>query len=1345
GHIYCWGSNSDGQLGAGSVGGTNDTPVQISLGDSPGTFLNVTAGGEMVCAVGTNQKPYCWGSNDYGELGIDSYDRQSQPKLVSLGAGPADYRSISPGGFHTCALGLDQKAYCWGDNLSEGLGDNGVSSFESLVPVAVSLGDSTGSYYQVGAGYRHSCGLGLDRKLFCWGEGFDYQLGTGEFGSAAVPNQVSLGDNSSGIWGLGSDFIEVVLSNASSVDVIVPFGFSGTASGSGVDYQVLKSAVTIAAGGGAASGSNTIVDDSVFEGDETIVVTLGAPNVGSLGGLIQHTITIVDNESPPDLFVTDALAIEGEIMTFAVVASSVLESAISVNYQVYGDSATLGEDFAALSGVVTLAAGRSAAAISVYTLDDLDLESEETFSLSITSATGNVVDDTGLGIIADNDNTALPPIRILDTAGFEGDTLDLVVELVSDDSFALLDIEFEVTSVDGSAIAGADYTALINSRHTILTGFRAVTIPVVLGLDSVADDPEYFTVQISSLSGAYGADIVAVIDVLDIDDLGPSLTLSVYPGAGEEGDIIEFDVSISQAWPHDVTAYVFPTGGGSAISGADFIYDVDFVTIPAGDLSAKGRLLTVGDGIIESDETVVVSLFGTSDGVIDLATSTLTIVNSGLKCPDEGWCQKAFLKASNTDDWDLMGWGGLSASRDYVAVAAYLEDSSRTTISSGASASADNTNSDSGAVYVFEQDQVTREWSQSAYIKASNADSSDQFGLVVASEGDTLVVATTMEASNSVTIVNGSSSSSDNSAAGSGAVYVYKKNGLDEWMQEAYIKPQNLEAGDGFGYSVAISGDILVVSALREDSSQTTITNGDAAPSDNASGDRGAVYIYKRTGSTWVQEAYLKADNGDSSDKFGQTVAIDRDTVAISTNSEDSNLTTIQNGTSVTLDNNLATNSGAVYVYKRNAGIWEQQAYIKAANSEASDFFGEQLSLQGDTLVVSAIGEDSGLGEIINGTTASSDNSVSSSGSVYVYKRTGDNWAQQAHISDPSPQVDGYFGWKTSVWGDRLVVTKFEEDTETLGVLNGVTKTPSERSADLNRGAAYVFERNGSSWSLSSFIQSYEILSEDYGTSVYLDGDQLFVGEGSNNSGSTLPVNDTQIPVDNGSTGSGAVHVYYNKGPASVVVRPAPNQPQPAASLPIEWQVQFSKPIDPSSFTTSDVSLDLASTGAVSTWNIVNSGDDRNFTLQATALSVEGSLIPEIDAGAVTDLDGFDSLANSENFDTTVSLDGCFGSVTIGTVCDGRAIFAGGVSGNDYMVTPGGCNDSATPTCTGGGDVVSKTWYGTGGSYVDITGVENLPLESTPSTNTGDVFTAAIVVDSSVGSDSAAHFCDAMI
>jgi hypothetical protein len=160
---------------------------------------------------------------------------------------------------------------------------------------------------------------------------------------------------------------------------------------------------------------------------------------------------------------------------------------------------------------------------------------------------------------------------------------------------------------------------------------------------------------------------------------------------------------------------------------------------------------------------------------------------------------------------------------------------------------------------------------QEVYVKSSNSGVSDAFGSAVAISGDTMVVGAPNECSNAAG-VNGNQTSE--SALQAGAAYVFVRNG-NTWTQQAYLKASNTGAYDSFGWSVAISGDTIVVGAHLEDSDSTTV-NGSG--SNNNAANAGAAYVFTRSGVAWTQQAYLKASNAEPADLFGVAVAVSGDT-----------------------------------------------------------------------------------------------------------------------------------------------------------------------------------------------------------------------------------------------------------------------------------------------------------------------------------------------------------------------------------------------------------------------------------------------------------------------------------
>ena len=171
-------------------------------------------------------------------------------------------------------------------------------------------------------------------------------------------------------------------------------------------------------------------------------------------------------------------------------------------------------------------------------------------------------------------------------------------------------------------------------------------------------------------------------------------------------------------------------------------------------------------------------------------------------------------------------------------------------------------------------------------------------------------------------------------------------------VQQGYLKASNTNADDLFGFNVALSGDTLVVGAPQEGSNATGV-NGDQA--NTSAPNSGAVYVFTRSNGIWSQQAYLKASNTGANDQFGGNLALSGDTLVVGAQFEGSSATGV-NGNQA---DNSALGAGAVYVFTRTGGVWTQQAYLKASNTDANDQFGANVVVGGDTLAVGAYNEAS--------------------------------------------------------------------------------------------------------------------------------------------------------------------------------------------------------------------------------------------------------------------------------------------------------------------------------------------------------------------------------------------------
>jgi hypothetical protein len=455
------------------------------------------------------------------------------------------------------------------------------------------------------------------------------------------------------------------------------------------------------------------------------------------------------------------------------------------------------------------------------------------------------------------------------------------------------------------------------------------------------------------------------------------------------------------------------------------------------------------------------------------------------------WSRQAFIKASNSDAGDNFG-SSVTLSGNTLAVGATSEASNQNTITNGSTASSDNSSTYTGAVYVFRRTGAN--WVQEAYVKAANADTYDRFGSSLAISGSTLVVGVPEEDSNAFSVTNGPTASADNSSSSSGAVYVYQRSG-STWSQEAYVKAVNANAGDEFGKSVSLAGDTLAVGSHWEDSNQTTITNGVTASSNNTINNSGAVYIYSRIGTTWSQEAYIKASNAGDSDYFGNSVALSSDTLAVGAKQEDSSQSTITQGTSITLNNQLS-NTGAVYIFRRSAGTWTQIAFIKSMLPRIDDNFGHSVSISGDSLAVGIPFEDSYQSTISSGTSTSggvtgSVASTSNSGAVSVFRQTNDSWSQEAYIKAPNRGLDDNFGQAVSLAGNALAVGAPNDDSSQYWISYG---SASSDDYGTNWGSVYLYKRSGTTWLMDAYIKASSQDYDYFGSAVSMSGDSIAVG-----------------------------------------------------------------------------------------------------------------------------------------------------------------------------------------------------------------------------------------------------------
>ncbi len=343
------------------------------------------------------------------------------------------------------------------------------------------------------------------------------------------------------------------------------------------------------------------------------------------------------------------------------------------------------------------------------------------------------------------------------------------------------------------------------------------------------------------------------------------------------------------------------------------------------------------------------------------------------------------------------------------------------TIIVGAPEARNAVNTIQGAAYIFVRNGAV--WTQQAKLvpPTDNVSASYNFGSSVALDGDTAIV--------------GSHFENIGSNLNQGAAYVFVRNGTS-WTMEQKLTASDGMSGSQFGYSVAIDGNTVLIGAFRHRTSNI---------------EKGVAYIFTRVNNTWIQQAQLTDNNGNISNRFGFSVALDSNTVIIGAPSGNN-------------ETNIA--NGVVCVFTGSGASWTQQTRLTASDARGDEWFGTSVDIDGDSVVV---GARYGFG-------GSSANSPIGSGSAYVFTRNESNWTQQQKFTAPNSV---FFGNSVSISGDTLIIGSPNDPIGTNDL----------------QGSAYVFVRSNNQWIRQSrLISSANTISDKFGTSVSVNGNKFIVG-----------------------------------------------------------------------------------------------------------------------------------------------------------------------------------------------------------------------------------------------------------
>lgn len=377
------------------------------------------------------------------------------------------------------------------------------------------------------------------------------------------------------------------------------------------------------------------------------------------------------------------------------------------------------------------------------------------------------------------------------------------------------------------------------------------------------------------------------------------------------------------------------------------------------------------------------------------------------------WAQLGKLTAT---DLDTNGWFGISSALD------------GDTLVVGAHGARVNGQAQQGAAYVFVKPPGGwADATQSAKLVASGAGSGENAGQSVAISGDTIVIG------------------AQNADGWKGVAYVFVKP-IGGWSgtvnQVARLSASDAVVESGFGVSVGISGNTIVVGAYQQDV--------------NGNDKQGAAYVFNKPLGGWsdmTESAKLTASNGAVNDLFGQAVAISGDAILSGAPEH---------------DGSGHPDQGAAYIFVKPVGGWAgnltESANLAASDADTSDFFGYPVAMSGDTAVVVAQEADG-------------------RGYGYVFVKPTAGWSgaltQNAKLRSTNAGVNQLFGWSVATDGNSVVIG-----------------SPWYGSA--SEGAAFVFKRPGGGWADMTETAKLNSLdspaNQDFGESVAVQGDTMAVG-----------------------------------------------------------------------------------------------------------------------------------------------------------------------------------------------------------------------------------------------------------
>ncbi|NET00251.1 MAG: DUF4114 domain-containing protein [Sphaerospermopsis sp. SIO1G1] len=414
--------------------------------------------------------------------------------------------------------------------------------------------------------------------------------------------------------------------------VTVSTSIAGGDTASANDFTAISETLTFAQGETSKTFTVETTQDADVESNETFTVTLSnatdGAEISSTNGTAQGTI--VDDDTPAEFSIASASAEEGNEITFTVTRSrdNLTEQTVDVSTSIGSGDTAEAEDFTATPETLTFAQGETTKTFTVQTTDDSVFESDETFTVTLTNATGGAeIDDTqntATGTIINDDPEVQAEFSILSASVIEAGNLVFTVTRTGD-NLTEQTVDVSTSIEDGDTASENDFTAN-NATLTFAQGETTQTFTVQTTDDSVFESNETFTVELTNATG--GAEIddtqnIATGTIIN-DDSAPAFSISSV-SATEASDLVftvtrTGDAESEQAV--DVSTFI---ADGDTASENDFTANNATLTFAQGETEKTFTVQTTANSLFESDETFTVELTNATGGAeIDDTQNTAT-------------------------------------------------------------------------------------------------------------------------------------------------------------------------------------------------------------------------------------------------------------------------------------------------------------------------------------------------------------------------------------------------------------------------------------------------------------------------------------------------------------------------------------------------------------------------------------------------------------------------------------------------------------------------------------------------------------------------------------------------